>query len=116
MAEKVLDVHRAGTAAATANARGLAPIVGARGRRVETLAQALLAKFVVKLTLFRIGQGLIGAVDVLEAGFDLLVARVLVGVKLASQLAVSLLDLVVAGAARNSELFVEIDGLGSKVK
>ncbi len=101
-AEQIFDVDRA--AAATTAAAGVTAgtaAISAGGLGIEALAQALFAELVVQAALLFVGERLIGAVHVLEAGLGLLVARVFVGVELRGELAIRLLDLVVGGAGRD---------------
>ncbi len=80
--------------------RGLRVV--AEAARVELLAAhaALGAELVVGLALLDVGEGAVGGGDLLEPLLGLLVARVGVGVVLARQLAVGLLDLVLGGVPR----------------
>ena len=111
-AEEILDPHaaRAPTAHAAAAARLLLRplLVGPHPIGIEPLAKRLLPELVVELALLRVAQDLEGVVDLLEAGFRGLVARVLVGVKLLRELAVSLLDRIGVGRLRDTQGSVEI--------
>src|SRR5262249_50402830 len=92
--------------------RLLAPLlpllVGARLLRIEAAAQRLLAELIVRITLFGIGEDVVGDRDLLELLLGLLVARVDVRVVLARELAVGLADLVRRGGARDAEDLVGI--------
>src|SRR5208283_3894293 len=75
----------------------------ARGRMEGALVLPVGAQFIVLLPLHRVAQHLVGLVDRLE--FLLPAPLVLghVGMVLARELAEGLLDLLLAGAARNAE-------------
>src|SRR6266508_4620845 len=65
------------------------------------------AERVVLLALVGVGEDVVGGLDLLEPLLGLLVARVLVGVVLADELAVGLLDLVLRRGLRDAEGVVE---------
>src|SRR5262249_61862277 len=92
--EEVLDVDRTGARAARGSgAAALLPLpVRTNLLLVEAFAQRVLAEFIVELALLRVPERLVGAVHGLEARLGLLVSRVLVGVEVARELAVGLLD------------------------
>ena len=66
------------------------------------------AKLIVPRTLLRIGEHLVGLVDLLEARFGFLVVRVKVRVAGLGCLAVSLLDLIVRGALSYAQHLIVI--------
>jgi hypothetical protein len=72
----------------------------------------VLAKVVVHLALLGIGENLEGSPHLLELLFGSFVARIDVRVELARQLAVRLLDLILAGASGDAEQLVEVLGHG----
>jgi hypothetical protein len=76
----------------------------ARGRA----AHAGLAQEVVLLALLGIGQHLVGLRDLLEALLGRRIVRMLVGVRLAHELAVGLLDLVGGRVAGDAERLVMV--------
>ncbi len=78
--------------------------------RVEALAPGRRAELVVGLALLRIREDVVGRLDLLEALFGRRVARILVRVVLAGELAVRLLDLVSRGSLGDAEGGVQILG------
>src|SRR5207247_4316028 len=82
-----VEVEPAGPAAAPTGKSARTPVGRAEG--------------VVLLALLGVGEDVVGALDLLEALLRLRVARVLVRVVLADELAVRLLDLVLRRAARD---------------
>ena len=86
---------------------GPAPVL-ACARRVEAGLETLGAELVVELPLVGVGEDVVREGDVLEPLLRLLVPRVQVGVVLAGELAVGLLDVVGARVPRDTEDGVEI--------
>src|SRR5699024_696783 len=86
--EDVPQVHPAKAAEAAGSAALAGRVVGVHPRK---------AKLVVALALFRVGQDLVGLVDLLEFFLGGLVAGVVVRVVFQRQLTVGLLDLLVRG-------------------
>jgi hypothetical protein len=77
------------------------------GPRTEAeLVLPVGAEGVVFLALVRIGEHLVGLVDLFEACLGGLIARIHVGMIFARQLAIRLFDLVACGALLDSEDFV----------
>ena len=68
----------------------------------------IVAPLVVERTLFGVAENLIGFVDFLEFRLSRRVIRVNIGVILARELAVSLLDVLLVGFAVNTQNFVEV--------
>ena len=118
--EVVAALGRRRTAAAPAAAPedaaeqvGEVDAVLVEGARVEPAAgcgtaHAGLAQEVVLLALLRIGEDLVGLRDLLEALLGSRIVRVLVGVRLAHELAIGLLDLVGARVAGDAERLVMV--------
>ena len=76
----------------------------ARARGIERR----MAVLIVGGALLRIAQGFVGLAEFLEFFLGGLVARIFVRVKFHGQLAVSLLDFLVAGVAVNAQHFIII--------
>src|SRR5262249_60492114 len=87
-------------------------LVGPRLLGVEPAAQRILTELIVSLTLFGIGEDLVGDRDLLELLLGRLVAGVDVRVVLARELPVGLADLVRGGGAGHAERLVGILGHG----
>src|SRR5690606_1977153 len=81
---------------------------GFRLLRIPADLRGVHAHLVVEGALFRIGEDVEGEADLLELLLGLLVPRVDVGVVLAGEAAVGLLDLLGGGGARDSESCVQI--------
>src|SRR5687768_17556909 len=81
-------------------------------RRITGLARLIIiaAELVVKLALLLVAQGLIGLVDLLELRLRLFVVRVAVGVQLAREFAIGLLDFLLIGLALNSQDLIVVSG------
>ncbi len=110
LVEQVVEVERHTTGTARR-----APTVGARGAPAVGEQRAHL---VVLLAARVVGQHVVGLGDVLETSLRLRVVRVLVRVQFASQLAIGLLDVSLAGALRDPEggvvvLLISITGYPS---
>ena len=113
--EKLLeDAVHAGAAGSESGALSAAEIEAAEIESCSRLALSAglsklvgvfpaLSELVVFFAFFGVGKHLVRLVDFLEFLFGGLVARIYVRVVLAGQLAVSLLDVLVAGAAAESE-------------
>src|SRR5262249_18266919 len=91
--------------------RPFAPVEAARSRS-RPRSRAGEAELIVLRAAFLVTQHVVGFLHFLEARFRLLVAGVAVGVILARELAVSLLDLILAGATLDTERFVVVAGPG----
>ena len=104
LAAEVLHLHPAHVAF------GRAEVEPAHPRAAGGGAHALGAVHVVAAALLRVAQGLVGDRDLLEAGLGGRVAVVGVGVVLAGEAAVGLLDLVVGRVPADAEHLVEVGG------
>src|SRR5690606_25576929 len=118
-AEDVLEALRVAAPATEAEARGARPAAArllpapelARLLGVEAGLQRVLAELVVELAPGLVAEDVVGVRDLLEGFLRRLVARVDVGVMLAGELAVRLLDLVRRRVLGDAEHGVQIAAL-----
>ena len=101
--EQVPQIHAAHVKAAVAAAESASPAVGGIHPRVTEL--------VIPGALLRIGEDLIGLVDLFELGLSRGVAGVQVGVELLGLLSVSLFQLLLAGPLADPQDFIVISFL-----
>ena len=83
-------------------------VLEARATGPEGPCRALRPEAVVRLSLLRVGEDVVGGLHVLEPLLRRRVVRVAVRVQLASELAVRLLDLVVGRGLRDAEHLVRV--------
>src|SRR6266404_3690555 len=84
-----------------------------RHTRAHLNGTPILSVLIVELSILTFGQYIISFLQLLELFFRSLIAGVQVGMKLAREFAISLLDLVVRGAAPDAEQLVVVFCLDS---